>query len=65
MPDTTITRDWKERMNNLHTMVTGNGNPDRGLINKFAKVEIDLKTNNKLTWTILLLIIGTLIKSFI
>lgn len=64
MPDTTVTEDWKQKMDNLHKVVNGNGNPLNGLVSRFVKMETDLKTNNKLTWAILFMLIGTIIRSF-
>ena len=64
MTDTTVSKDWKKKMDNLHKVVNGNGNPLTGLVSRFVKMESDLKTNNKLTWAILFILIGTIVKSF-
>ena len=64
MPDATVSKDWKKKMDNLHKVVNGNGNPLTGLVSRFVKMESDLKTNNKLTWIILFTLIGTIVKSF-
>ena len=64
MTDTTVSKDWKKKMDNLHKVVNGNGNPITGLVSRFVKMESDLKTNNKLTWAILFILLGTIVKGF-
>ena len=53
--------DLDVKIGQIHGVLFGNPNHEEGLITRIAKMEKDVKNNQKITWAVLLAVLGSII----
>lgn len=57
--------EMKKQINDIHKILTGNGNPESGLVFKVAQNTRFVKFWEKFGWIVIIASVGTFIKSFV